>query len=182
MPFQHHPSSGGLRRGVQSVYYKAEKHPRRVDRPRVCGLVAQDFAATLTSPKKTRYDQTLHGSHCQKTGTCAVMAWSLTTALRASRQILAGGMVSAQSLLLAFQYSDYFNERKANVYNILWALVFGFATLNILGLVARRMEPRRSGLSFGEILAVAVVAVALVLLAWELLYLFQVLPIKLEPR
>lgn len=111
------------------------------------------------------------------------MALKLTTvAAHAGRQVLAGGLVSVQSLLFAFQYSEYFNEKKANVYSILWALVFGFATLNILGLVARRMEPRRSGFSFGEILAVAVVVVAIVLLAWELLYLFHVLPIKLEPR
>jgi len=111
------------------------------------------------------------------------MALSLTTtAVRASKQILAGGIVSAQSLLFALQYSDYFNEKMAHVYSILWALVFGFATLNILGLVLRRMEPRRSGLSFGEIVAVAVVVVAVLLLAWELLYLFHVLPIRLAPR
>jgi len=111
------------------------------------------------------------------------MALGLTrVAARVGRHALAGGVVSAQSLLLALQYSDYFNEKKAHVYSILWALVFGFATLNILGLVLRRMEPRRSGLSFGEIVAVAVVVVAVMLLAWELLYLFHVLPIKLEPR
>jgi len=111
------------------------------------------------------------------------MSLSLTTtAVRVGRQILAGGIVSAQSLLFALQYSDYFNEKKLHVYSILWALVFGFATLNILGLVLRRMEPRRSGLSFGEILAVAVVAVAVILLAWELLYVFHILPIRLEPR
>jgi len=110
------------------------------------------------------------------------MALSLTTvAARVGRQALAGGVVSAQSLF-ALQYSDYFNEKKLHVYSILWALVFGFATLNILGLVARRMEPRRSGLSFGEILAVAVVGVAVILLAWEMLYLFHVLPLRLEPR
>jgi hypothetical protein len=48
--------------------------------------------------------------------------------------------------------------------------------------VLRRMEPRKSGLSFGEIIAVAVVCVSVILLAWELLYLFHILPIKLEPR
>jgi len=103
-------------------------------------------------------------------------------AARASTRILAGGAISAQSLFFALQYSDYFNEKKLHIYSILWALVFGFATLNILGLVLRRIEPRRSGLSFGEILAVAVVAVALILLAWEMLYLFHILPIRLESQ
>jgi hypothetical protein len=67
------------------------------------------------------------------------------------------------------------------IYNILWALVFGFATLNILSLGARRFEQTR-GLNFGEILAVLVVLVSIVLLAWEMLYLFHVLPIHLTPR
>ena len=68
------------------------------------------------------------------------------------------------------------------IYNILWALVFGFATLNILGLGARRFEQEKSGLSFGEILAILVVLVSLVLLAWEMLYLFHILPIRLTPH
>ena len=42
-------------------------------------------------------------------------------------------------------------------------------------------EPERSRLSFGESLAIMVVVVSVVLLAWELLYLFKVLPIKLKP-
>ncbi len=67
------------------------------------------------------------------------------------------------------------------IYNILWALVFGFATLNILSLGARRFEQAR-GLNFGEILAVLVVLVSIVLLGWEMLYLFHVLPIQLTPR
>jgi hypothetical protein len=81
-------------------------------------------------------------------------------------------------LLLAWQYG----EKKDDVYNILWALVFGFATLNILGLVARRFETSRRGLSFGEVLAITVVCVSVLLLSWEMLYLFHVLPIKLQPR
>jgi len=64
------------------------------------------------------------------------------------------------------------------IYNILWALVFGFATLNILSLGARRFEQTR-GLNFGEILAVLVVLVSIVLLAWEMLYFFHILPIRL---
>jgi hypothetical protein len=81
-------------------------------------------------------------------------------------------------LLLAWQYG----EKKGDVYNILWALVFGFATLNILGLVARRFEPSRSRMSFGEVLAITVVVVSVILLGWEMLYLFHILPIKLTPR
>jgi hypothetical protein len=108
---------------------------------------------------------------------------ALTAAIRLSRQLVTTVVVSAQSALVAFQFSDFdLDDKKSHVYNILWALVFGFATLNILGLVLRRMEPRRSGLSFGEVIAVAVVGVSVVLLAWELLYLFHILPIKLEPR
>jgi hypothetical protein len=72
------------------------------------------------------------------------------------------------------------SSKRGDVYNILWVLVFGFATLNILGLVARKFEPERSRLSFGESLAIMVVIVSIVLLGWELLYLFKVLPIKLK--
>jgi hypothetical protein len=68
------------------------------------------------------------------------------------------------------------------IYNILWALVFGFATLNILSLGMRRFEEQRCGLNFGEILAILVVLVSIVLLGWEMLYLFHVLPIRLTPR
>jgi len=61
----------------------------------------------------------------------------------------------------------------------MWVLVFGFATLNILGLVSRRFEQRRSGLNFGEIMAISVVVLSLLLLALEILNVFHVLPIKL---
>jgi hypothetical protein len=71
---------------------------------------------------------------------------------------------------------------REEVYNILWALVFGFATLNILGLGARRFEQEKAGLNFGEMLAILVVLVSIVLLAWEMLYLFHVLPIRLTPQ
>lgn len=81
-------------------------------------------------------------------------------------------------VLVAWQYG----EKKGDVYNILWALVFGFATLNILGLVARRFEPSRSRMSFGEVLAITVVVASVLLLGWEMLYLFHILPIKLMPR
>jgi hypothetical protein len=69
---------------------------------------------------------------------------------------------------------------RQDAYNILWAVVFGFATLNILSLTARRFEPTRRGLSFGELLAVMVVGISVFLLGWEMLTLFHVFPIKLR--
>ena len=73
----------------------------------------------------------------------------------------------------------YYGSRQ-DLYNILWAVVFGFATLNILGLASRRMEPGRRGLSFGEMMAVMVVVVSIFLLGWELISLLHVFPIKLR--
>lgn len=70
--------------------------------------------------------------------------------------------------------------RREGVYNILWAVVFGFATLNILSLAARRFEPNRRGLTFGEMMAVMVVMVSIFLLGWEMLSLFRVFPIRLR--
>ena len=75
-----------------------------------------------------------------------------------------------------------FDSKKGDVYNILWALVFGFATINILSLVGRRLDPDRTRLNFGELLAVLVVVVSVLLLGWEMLFLFKILPIKLQPR
>jgi len=69
---------------------------------------------------------------------------------------------------------------REDAYNILWAVVFGFATLNILSLAARRFEPTRRGLSFGELLAVMVVGISVFLLGWEMLNLFHIFPIKLH--
>ena len=71
---------------------------------------------------------------------------------------------------------------REEVYNVLWALVFAFATLNILSLGARHFESDRRGLTFGEILAIMVVLVSVVLLGWEMLYIFHVFPIRLAPR
>ena len=68
-----------------------------------------------------------------------------------------------------------------NVYNILWAVVFGFATLNILSLTARRFEPGRRGLTFGELMAVMVVLLSIFLLGWEMLNLFHVFPLRIRP-
>ena len=71
---------------------------------------------------------------------------------------------------------------REEIYNILWALVFGFATLNILSLGARRFEQDKVGLNFGEILAILVVVVSIILLGWEMLFLFHILPIRLAPQ
>ena len=68
------------------------------------------------------------------------------------------------------------------LYDILWGAVFGFATLNILGLVARRFEPGRTRVTVGEVLAISAAAISVIMLVWELLFLFHVLPIRLEPR
>ncbi len=72
------------------------------------------------------------------------------------------------------------SDKKGDVYNILWALLFGFATLNILSLGAKRYEAHHNRMSFGEVLAVATVVVAVFLLGWEMLYLFKILPIRLS--
>jgi CHASE2 domain-containing sensor protein len=82
----------------------------------------------------------------------------------------------AASLILAARHSN----RQNGVFNILWAFVFGFATLNILSLAARRFEPNRRGLTFGELLAVLVVLLSVFLLGWELLGVFHIFPIKLH--
>ncbi len=70
---------------------------------------------------------------------------------------------------------------REHVYSVLWVLVFAFATLNILSLGVRRLD-RRGGLSFGEVVAILVVVFSMILLGWELLYEFHVLPIRLEPE
>jgi hypothetical protein len=72
------------------------------------------------------------------------------------------------------------SSRRGDVYNILWAVVFGFATLNILTLAARRTEANRRGLSFGELMAVMIVLLSIFLLGGELLNVFRIFPIKLH--
>lgn len=87
-----------------------------------------------------------------------------------------------QAATIAFGVAASFLYRgtRDDVYDILWAVVFGFATLNILSLAARRFEPGRRGLNFGEMMAVLVVLVSVFLLGWELLNIFHVFPIKLR--
>jgi hypothetical protein len=84
---------------------------------------------------------------------------------------------TAAAALLVF---DRVSSHRDDAYNILWAVVFGFATLNILSLAARRFEPNRRGLTFGELMAVMVVLVSIVLLGWELLGVFRIFPIRLQ--
>jgi hypothetical protein len=84
----------------------------------------------------------------------------------------------ALSMLIAFQPSVHFDEE--SIFSILIALVFGFSTLNILGLVTRRFENRPSRLNVGEILALTAMALSVCFLGLEMLQVFHVFPIKLE--
>jgi hypothetical protein len=93
---------------------------------------------------------------------------------------LLGRTLSLPSLALLGAFTFLEESKKGDVYNILWALVFGFATLNILSLVAKRFDPDRNRMSFGEIMAVLTVVVAVILLGWEMLYMFKILPIRLS--
>ncbi len=83
------------------------------------------------------------------------------------------------SIFFSVAVAVFYRAARENTYNMLWAVLFGFATLNILGLAARRMEPRR-GLNFGEVMAVLTVILAMFLLGWEMLGLFHIFPIKLR--
>jgi len=86
--------------------------------------------------------------------------------------------LSSLVLFAAFSFLGE-SSKKGDMYNILWALVFGFATLNILSLVAKRFDPDRNRMSFGEIMAVLTVVLSVFLLGWEMLYWFKILPIRL---
>jgi hypothetical protein len=93
-----------------------------------------------------------------------------------------GMALAARLSVVSLWLFQDFGTKESAAYNLLWILVFGFATLNILGLVARRFEPNRNRLSFGETIAILVVVVAVFLLGWEMLYVFGVLPIRLQPH
>ncbi len=84
------------------------------------------------------------------------------------------------TLVFGIAIAVSYRQSRQDAYDILWAVVFGFATLNILGLAARRMEPGRRGLSFGELMAVGVVVLSVILLGWELLSSLHIFPIKLR--
>jgi hypothetical protein len=112
------------------------------------------------------------------------VAFALASSVtRTTRAILAAYQVARAHLALFFgvALTLLYRGSRQDVYNILWAVVFGFATLNILSLAARRFEPgRRRGLSFGELMAVMVVLISVFLLGWEMLNLFHIFPIKLK--
>jgi hypothetical protein len=115
------------------------------------------------------------------------MALSSTTGLVSSFTRATGAalsihnLVRAQSALVAaLVFFERLSSRRNDVYNILWAVVFGFATLNILSLAARRFEPNRRGLTFGELMAVLIVLLSIFLLGWELLSVFHIFPIQLH--
>jgi hypothetical protein len=84
------------------------------------------------------------------------------------------------SVFLSLALAVRSHGSREDIYNILWAVVFGFATLNILSLASRRLEPNRRGMSFGELMAVLVVVISIFLLGWEMLNLFHIFPIKLH--
>jgi len=107
---------------------------------------------------------------------------TLLVAVGQAHEWSAGGGQAFHQLAAGFLPAFFlFFSTREQIYNILWALVFGFATLNILSLGARQMEHKR-GLNFGEILAILVVCVSVFLLGWEMLYTFHVLPIRLSAR
>lgn len=87
---------------------------------------------------------------------------------------------AAAAMLVGLAMAAVSRESRQDVYNILWAVVFGFATLNILSLATRRMEPGRRRMTFGELMAIMVVVVSVFLLGWETLSLLHIFPIKLQ--
>jgi len=146
----------------------------------------------VTPPKKTGNiaSMTLAEGHflghfsatCRKGQICLLLS-SLVSHLSRSRGAVAffPRSMSVSPVALFGFFALLESSKKADVYNILWALVFGFATINILGLVSRRIDPNRQNrMSFGEMMAVGTVAVAVILLGWEMLYLFKVLPLRLR--
>ncbi len=82
----------------------------------------------------------------------------------------------------AFAFIFQSSDKQEDIYDILWAVVFGFATLNIVGLALRRFETSGNRLNLGEILAIMIVGLSVILLGWEMLYVLKILPFKLEPH
>lgn len=80
----------------------------------------------------------------------------------------------------AFTFIFQSSDKQEDIYDILWAVVFGFATLNIVGLALRRFETSGNRLNLGEILAIMIVGLSVILLGWEMLYVLKILPFKLE--
>ena len=112
----------------------------------------------------------------------------------ALRLVWATGIVYASRLMARMRTTLFYSRftsfgtvlvaqyygKKGDVYNILWALVFGFATLNILSLGARRFEPHKNRMNFGEMMAVMVVIASVFLLGWEMLHMFKLLPLRIR--
>jgi hypothetical protein len=109
--------------------------------------------------------------------TTFVMTFVTRTRAALSLHNLFGAHSAVLAMLVLLQRHS---GRRNDVYNILWAVVFGFATLNILGLSARRFEANRRGFTFGELMAVLIVLLSIFLLGWELLGVFHIFPIKLQ--
>jgi hypothetical protein len=87
----------------------------------------------------------------------------------AIKPVLTAAMGLQQLAFLLLVFLIEYPGKKGDAYNILWALVFGFATL-------------RTRMSFGEVLAIMVVLVSIFLLGWEFLNLLHIFPIQLKPR
>jgi hypothetical protein len=105
----------------------------------------------------------------------SIIGHSLQAAIRLQNWFRLQSLAAAVFIVLQRDVSP-----RSDIYNILWAVVFGFATLNILSLASRRFEPNRRGLTFGELMAVLVVLLSLFLLGSELLSVFHIFPIKLQ--
>ena len=106
-----------------------------------------------------------------------ISGWGGST--RAVIAVYSAARASA-AVVIGLATAVFYRGTRQDVYNILWAVVFGFATLNILSLTARRMEPAKRGLTFGEVMAVGVVVVSVFLLSWEMLSLMHIFPIHLK--
>ena len=65
-------------------------------------------------------------------------------------------------------------------HDLMWIIVFGFATVNIMGLGARHLDPRHKRRYLGEIMAVMVVLGSVMLFSWETFNLLGIFPIKLH--
>ena len=110
-------------------------------------------------------------------------AWWLEAGNAATSRFPGAALLRGAGLVVLFSGWEAAAKR-SEFYNILWMLVFGFATLNILALVTRSLDSsgRKRRMAIGEILAVLVVLSCLALLASEMLSLFHIFPIKLSPR
>lgn len=145
--------------------------------------------ATVTAPEKTgniacmtlaEGGFSVIQSNPSQRAICLLLS-NLVSHLSRNRVACFPRSMSVSPVALFGFFALFESSKKGDVYNILWALVFGFATINILGLVSRRIDPNRQNrMSFGEMMAVGTVAVAVILLGWEMLYLFKVLPLRLH--